>query len=118
MPELAVKYQIPEDGDCEECQAEHRQYCMAFKEYHKEQLQSCKDFLAKESSKVYCCNCIHLERDFINNCCNCHSDDEKQHNETQDNNIIMLENPLHGFLDDKCYCLNCKSKELFYELHS
>jgi Zn-dependent alcohol dehydrogenase len=51
MPKLTVIYQISEDGDCEECQAEHRQYCMAFKEYHKEQLQSCKDFLANEASK-------------------------------------------------------------------
>ena len=66
---ITVTFQIPKDGNCEECKAKTFQTCNAFQEYlcwnlnkgRNIQLQACKDFLAKEASKVYCDGCIHYK---------------------------------------------------------
>ena len=63
MAKRMVEYEVDDDGNCAECQSCFSSVCLSFKKgiiknnciYT--QCQSCKDFLAKEASKVYCDGC-------------------------------------------------------------
>ena len=78
MAKKIVEYEIEPSGNCLKCKCKNivsekviafymdTYYCMAFENCYIGrnallQCQACKDFLAKEASKVYCDGCIHYK---------------------------------------------------------